>query len=155
MPFSRCWGYKGVWPCPQWFSKEQMQQIEENVLNLFWWQISSLLALLRQVLTLTASFHMKHSQSIFLPVLDSSGLCGKSSKSTGPKGNSISTKWAWVLDQISGLGRVANYGLILVLPYGFHVFKKKQNKTVALELFSVTFTAIYKYCSCIMEVTYS
>ena len=132
-----------------------MQQIDENALNLFWWQISSLPALLKQVLTLPASFHMKHSQSIFLPVLDSSGLCGKSSKSTLPKGDSISTKWAWALDQISGLGRVASYGLILVLPYGFHVFKTKQNKTVALELFSVMFTAIYKYCSCIMEVIYS
>ena len=41
-----------------------------------------------------------------------------------PKGDSVSTKWAWALDQTSSLGSIARYGpILLVLPYGFYVLK--------------------------------
>lgn len=76
-------------------------------------------------------------------------MCGISDKATGlreiqspPSGPGLWTREAvWGASQDMDL-------FSLVLQYGFHMFKR----SVALELFSVMFTAIDKYFSCFMEV---
>lgn len=97
-------------------------------LTLSWLQIRSRLSLLRQVLVLPPSFQTKNSHPIFPPVSNSSGLHGKSVKGTGPKRDSVSNTWAWALDQTSSLGSIASCGpVLLALPFGFHMFKRKQS----------------------------